>query len=88
MMSICSREISLIGNKILYSEVVHGGVYASFFNELVVRALLLDAVFGKYYDSVCIANGRKAVGNCNCRAALCEFGKRFLHVVLAFVIEG
>ena len=67
---------------------MHGGVYASFFNEFVVGALLDYAVLGEDDDAVGISDRREPVGDCERGAAFGELGEGLLYVVLALVVEG
>ena len=63
-------------------------IYALLRQQLVVAALLLDAVAAQHQNAVRIFDRRQAVGNRQGRAALCQLVKALAHQNLALVVQG
>ena len=70
---------------------IHGvqlGVQAALLHQLLMGALLLDAVLGEHPDDRGVADGGQAVGDGEGGAAVRELFKRLLHQAFAFVVQG
>ena len=63
-------------------------IEAAFLHELLMRSLLLDAVFRQYPDDIGITDRSQTVRNRKGRTAVGELFKGLLDQTLAFIIQG